>query len=172
MRTILFSLWMCAAAVAQQSKPADKPVTAVIKDASGQSVGKAVFSAAQPHGVKLDLDITHLPPGKHAFHIHQRPDCDASEEFNTAGLQYDPTGEMYGNDHHAAHSGTAAGDPGMTVDVDATGKGHLSMVFHKLTMGSDDRSLFNKNGTAIIFHAAPGAQGPTRIACGVILPPK
>ena len=27
-----------------------------------------------------------------------RHDCDQSEEFNTAGLQYDPTGEMYGND--------------------------------------------------------------------------
>jgi Cu-Zn family superoxide dismutase len=164
---------MCSGAAAQENRsgPAAKAVTVDIKDAKSQSVGKAVFSAAQPHGVKLDLTITNLPPGKHAFHIHQRPDCDQSEEFNTAGLQYDPTGEMYGNDKHAAHTGPAAGDPGTTVEVGSNGKGHLTLVFHKLTMGDDDHSIFAKGGTAMIFHAAPGAPGPTRIACAVIIRP-
>ena len=85
------------AAQENQSRPLTKSVTVDIKSANNQVVGKAVLSPAQPHGVKLDLNITNLPPGKHAFHIHQKADCDQSEEFNTAGLQYDPTGEMYGN---------------------------------------------------------------------------
>lgn len=160
-----------AIAQEKQSRPAPKSVTVDIRNASDQVVGKAVFSPAQPHGVKLDLSISNMPPGNHVFHIHQKPDCDQSEEFNTAGLQYDPTGEMYGNEHHKAHSGPAAGDPGTAVDVGSNGKGQLSLVFHKLTMGADEHSLFGKNGTAIIFHAAPGATGPTRIACGVILRP-
>ena len=168
MKILSIALLACAIAAAQSGSNTAKTAAAEIKDASGKTVGKAEFSAAQPHGVKLDLNITNLPPGKHAFHIHQLPDCDASEEFNTAGLQYDPTGEMYGNDHHAAHSGPAAGDPGTSVDVDSTGKGHLTTVFHKLTMDPGETSLFNKTGTAILIHAAPGAQGPTRIACGVI----
>ena len=149
-----------------------KSVTVDIKNGTGETVGKAVLTASEPHGVKLDLTITNMPPGKHVFHIHQRPDCDQTEDFNTAGLQYDPTGEMYGNEHHAAHSGPAAGDPGTTVDVDGNGKGHLTVVFHKLTMSDDDRSIFAKGGTAMVFHAAPGATGPTRIACGVIVRPK
>jgi Cu-Zn family superoxide dismutase len=155
----------------RHSRPAPKSVTVDIKNASDQVVGKAVFSTAQPHGVKLDLNISNMPPGKHIFHIHQKPDCDPSEEFNTAGLQYDPTGEMYGNEHHKAHTGPAAGDPGASVDVGGNGKGQLSLVFHKLTMGDDEHSLFGKNGTAMVFHAVPGAPGPTRIACGVILRP-
>jgi Cu-Zn family superoxide dismutase len=170
MRKILALAFVCLTILVRGAEV--KSVTVNIKNAEGKTVGQAVLSPAQPHGVKLDLTITNLPPGKHVFHIHQLPDCDASEEFNSAGLQYDPTGEMYGNEHHAAHSGPSAGDPGMAVDVDSTGKGRLSTVFHRLSMGADDRSLFNKKGTAIIFHAAPGAQGPTRIACGVILPPK
>ena len=68
-----------------------------IKDLKGQIVGTGVLSPASPKGVKLDLTITNLPAGNHAFHIHQKPLCEASEEFDTAGLQYDPTGEMYGN---------------------------------------------------------------------------
>jgi len=149
-----------------------KPVTVDIKNADGKLAGKATFSPATPHGVKLDLDITNLPPGAHTFHIHQKPECDASEEFETAGLQYDPTGEMYGNEHHAKGSGHSAGDPRMTVNVDANGKGRLDVVFPGLTMGDEDHSVFAKGGTAMVFHAAAGAKGPTRIACAVIVRPR
>ena len=150
----------------------EKSVTIDIKNLDGQSVGKSVLTPAQPKGVKLDLTITNLPPGDHAFHIHQKPICDASEEFDTAGLQYDPTGEMYGNADHKAHSGHSAGDPRSTVTVTADGTGHTTVVFPALTLGDDDHSVLANGGTAIMFHAAAGAKGPTRIACGVILRPK
>ena len=79
---------------------------------------------------------------------------------------------MHANEHHAAHSGPSAGDPRTTVNVGADGKGQLNVVFPKLTMDDDDHSIFAKGGTAMIFHAAPGASGPTRIACAVIVRPK
>ena len=166
------SLLTVSGGVAQEkhSRPAPKSVTVDIKNARTRSWGRRYFRRTGPRR-ETRLNITNMPPGNHVFHIHQKPDCDQSEEFNTAGLQYDPTGEMYGNEHHKAHSGPAAGDPGTAVDVGSNGKGQLSLVFHKLTMGDDEHSLFGKNGTAIIFHAAPGATGPTRIACGVILRP-
>src|SRR5690349_19816019 len=69
-----------AAAQEKSSRPVPKSVTVDIKNADNQVVGKAVFSPAPAHGVKLDLAITNMPPGKHFFHIHQRPDCDQSEE--------------------------------------------------------------------------------------------
>lgn len=154
-------------AAAQEAKPAPG-VVIDIKNAAGKTVGKGVFSPAEPRGIRLDLEITNLPPGDHAFHIHQKPVCDPSEEFDTAGLQFDPTGEMYGNAEHKAHSGHSAGDPQSTVKVGADGTGHASVVFPALTLGTDDHSVLANGGTAIMFHAAPGAKGPTRIACGVI----
>jgi Cu-Zn family superoxide dismutase len=158
---LLLSFMLVNAAMAQKA-------VIDIKNTEGQTVGRGVLTPAEPKGVKLDLTITSLPPGDHAFHIHQKPVCDAGEEFVTAGLQYDPTGEMYGNAEHQAHSGHAAGDPQTTVKVAADGTGHMTIVFPALTLGNDDHSVFANGGTAIMFHAAPGAAGPTRIACGVI----
>jgi Cu-Zn family superoxide dismutase len=144
------------------------PLKIAIRDLQGSNVGAATFSEVQGGGVKLELDIAGLPPGNHVFHIHQKPTCDPKEEFNTAGLQFDPTGEMYGNAEHHARSGPAAGDPHMGVDVGRDGVGHASVVFPKLTLSDDARSIVSGGGRAIVFHAAAGADGPTRIACGVI----
>ena len=149
-------------------KAAGQETVITIKDATGATVGKGVLSEAKPRGVKLDLDMKNFPPGNHLFHIHQKPVCEAAEEFTTAGLQYDPTGEMYGNEHHHAHSGPSAGDPRMSVNIDEKGSGHATVTFPALTLGDDDHSVFRNGGTAIIFHSAAGATGPTRIACGVI----
>lgn len=165
---------LLGAARAQEKDTRQSPQTVAIdiKNAQGQIVGKAAFSRTDPRGIKLDLDIKNLPPGDHAFHIHQKPICDASEEFDTAGLQYDPTGEMYGNADHKAHSGPSAGDPRTTIKIGADGTGHATVIFPALTLGNDSQSVFANGGTAIMFHAAAGASGPTRIACGVIVRPK
>src|SRR5262249_8819889 len=96
-------------------KKEDKPAKLVvdIKNLKGEIAGKATLSPAEPRGVQLVLEISNLPGGSHAFHIHQKPVCDPDHGFKTAGLQYDPTGEMYGNAQHAPHSGHSAGDPRM-----------------------------------------------------------
>src|SRR5512140_798742 len=150
---------LCCGAFSIRALPQRVPATAKtvrvdIRNADGKSAGTATFSAAEPRGVKLELDITNMPPGMHVFHIHQKPVCDASQEFNTAGLQYDPTGELYGNAEHHAHSGPAAGNPGSGVEVASDGTGRSTVVLPNLTLGDDAQSLFAKGGTAIVFHAA------------------
>ena len=159
---------VCLATCVAFAQPKHAPLTINIKGLDGGSVATATFTDAEAGGVRLDLNITTMPPGKHVFHIHQKPVCDAAEEFNTAGLQFDPTGEMYGNAEHHARTGSAAGDPHSGIDVTPEGKGHATFTFPKLTMGEDERSIVAGTGRAIVFHAAPGADGPTRIACGVI----
>jgi Cu-Zn family superoxide dismutase len=166
--TIACCLFLAGVALGQDSGARDKPHGIEIKNLQGQVIGKGTISAASPKGVKLDLRFTNLPPGSHIFHIHQKPVCDASEEFDTAGLQYDPTGEMYGSATHSGHGGHSAGDPRMSVDAAADGTGQATVTFPALTLGSDDHSVFYNGGTAIVFHAATGAKGPTRIACGII----
>jgi superoxide dismutase, Cu-Zn family len=157
---ILVVFWILPMAVfAQQETPPVKPVIVDIKNAAGQSVGTSTFSEAQPLGVELVLKIWDLAPGRHAFDIHQKGQCGAKEDFGTAGLQYDPTGEYYGKADHRAHSGPAAGDPRALLGVAANGTGHTTIVFPGLTQGNDSRSVFANGGTAMVFHAVSGAQG-------------
>lgn len=172
---VILSAAASLCAVAQNSLPrsaAAQPLTVSLKNGEGKVVGKAVFFPAEPAGVKLELTMTGFQPGKHSFHIHQKPICEGAEDFDTAGLRFDPTGEFYGDASHHAHSGPSAGDPGQEIEIGSDGNGHGTYVFPKLTMGSDDHSILRGDGTAIVFHSADNTQGPTRIACGVIQRPK
>lgn len=167
MRTaILLYSALCIGVVAQTRDAA--PVTVLIKNGEGKTVGNGVFSPVKDGGIKLDLKMEGFSPGKHSFHIHQKPICDAKEEFDTAGLRFDPTHEFYGDASHHAHTGPSAGDPGEIIEIDANGSGHGSYVFPKLTLGEDDHSIVRGDGTAIVFHSSDNTTGPTRIACGVI----
>lgn len=143
-------------------------VTVAIKNGEGKVVGNGVFSPVPTGGVKLDLTMTGFSPGKHAFHVHQNAVCDSKEEFDTAGLRFDPTHEFYGDSSHHAHTGPSAGDPGQEIDIAPDGTGHGTYLFPKLTMGDDDHSILRGEGTAMVFHSSDNTNGPTRIACGVI----
>jgi Cu-Zn family superoxide dismutase len=57
--------------------------TAVLKDASGKEVGKAVLTET-PSGVLIRLDLTGIPPGAHAFHLHAVGKCEPPD-FKSAG---------------------------------------------------------------------------------------
>jgi Cu-Zn family superoxide dismutase len=66
------SLWLtaslAAALLAAPAFAADK-ASAVLKDAQGAELGNATLTAT-PGGVLISLDLTALPAGDHAFHIH------------------------------------------------------------------------------------------------------
>jgi Cu-Zn family superoxide dismutase len=163
---ICLASWLCTAAQSAGSGP--QPLTIVIKNGEGKVVGRGVFSPVSSGGIKLDLSMNDFSPGKHAFHIHEKPICDAKEEFDTAGLRFDPTHEFYGDAPHHKRTGPSAGDPGEMIEIGPDGSGHGTYLFPKLTMGDDDHSILRGDGTAIVFHSSDNTNGPTRIACGVI----
>jgi Cu-Zn family superoxide dismutase len=157
---------VCTSATAPCSvgHPATKPVVIEIKNATGQSIGTATLTGAEP-GVRIKLDIKSLPPGEHSIHIHQVPKCEAPD-FKSAGPHF--MGAAGSHDH----SGAPAGDiPNFVLVVGADGTAQVSVVAPNVTLGRDDHSVFSNGGTALVIHAVSNSTdsgAPPRIACGII----
>jgi len=149
---------------------APPPAKATLLNPQGQKVGEATLTQT-PHGVKISLKVENLPPGVHAFHIHEKGLCN-SPDFLSAGGHFNPFGK-----HHGLKNpqGPHAGDlPNVTVGPD--GRGSLETVATLVTLKAGEKnSLFQPGGTSLVIHAGPdddmtdpaGNAGP-RIACGPV----
>jgi len=144
---------------------ADK-ATAVLKDANGKEVGKVTLIAV-PTGVLLDADLTAVPPGDHAFHIHAIGKCEPPD-FKSAGGHFNPEEDKHGLMNEA---GPHAGDL-PNIHVPENGKLHIEVLNQRVSLSD---GLLDDDGSAIVIHQGPddyktdpaGNAGP-RIACGVI----
>ena len=142
--------------------------SAVLKDASGKEVGRAVFTAT-PSGALLDLKLDGVPPGVHALHIHAVGKCDPPD-FKSAGPDFNPDQTKHGIMNS---EGPHAGDlPNIHVPPD--GKLEVEFLNPVVTI-SQEAALLDTDGTSIVIHAnaddyktdPDGNSGPG-IACGVI----
>lgn len=148
-----------------------------IFNVKGDLVGTATFIQT-PLGVKVDLKVQNLAQGEHMVHLHEQGKCDAPD-FKTSGNHFDPEEkddddhmQMHHKHEHGKHK--PAGDlPNIIVKQD--GKGNLTALLPKLTLGSGKNSLLKQGGTSILIHAGangkstiPNVDFKTRIACGVI----
>jgi Cu-Zn family superoxide dismutase len=120
--------------------------------------------------VLLRVSISGLPPGEHAFHIHETGRCEPP--FDSAGGHFNPAGKKHGL---LAPEGKHAGDlPNLHVPADGALKLEVLATEVMLAAGSAN-SLLDSDGAALVVHRdaddyrtdPAGAAGP-RIACGVI----
>lgn len=154
------SLLLCLSAPAL----ADDAI-ARLHNADGESVG-TVSLKSTPHGVLLTLRLAFMPPGVHAFHIHETGTCEPP--FTSAGGHFNPAGTEHGILNEA---GMHAGDM-PNIRASADGLVHTEVLNHVVRL---DDALFDDDGAAIVIHEGaddystdPAGNAGPRIACGVI----
>lgn len=147
-----------------------KPLKVTLNDAAGKAVGTATLTETKT-GISIALDLTGLPAGEHAIHIHQNAKCEAPA-FTTAGGHFNPTAMKHGLENPEGHH---AGDmKNFMVAADGTSK--AKVIDDAVTVADGPKSIFTGGGTALVIHAAPddmktdpAGNAGARIACGVIV---
>ncbi len=139
----------------------------------GEPLGTAVL-AGTPNGVLIIADLHGLPPGEHAFHIHERGECDPKGGFQSAGGHFHLPGQAHG---YLNPAGPHAGDmPNQFVSDNGVLRTHVINPRVSVRAG-DDGYLFDADGSAFVIHAGaddyrsqPAGDAGDRIACAVIEP--
>jgi superoxide dismutase, Cu-Zn family len=141
----------------------------VLKNSDGKAVGTAGLRETK-QGVLVSLQISALPAGLHAVHIHGTGKCEAPA-FTSAGGHFNPLNMKHGL---KSSDGPHAGDlPDLYVNKDGTGR--YEALMESITLSAGKTSVFDADGSAIVVHALPddnssdpAGNSGDRIACGVI----
>jgi Cu/Zn superoxide dismutase len=93
---------LCAAAVfvlmlggLAQAETVKAKLSLATEKGPGAKVGTVIFTDT-PQGLAVKTRLKGLPPGKHGFHVHEKPDCGPVEKDGksvpamAAGGHYDP----------------------------------------------------------------------------------
>jgi len=140
-------------------------VHATLVATDGASVGTVELQAT-PNGTLLRVDLHAMPPGVHAFHIHEIGRCEP--DFGHAGGHYNPEGVGHGFlDEGGFHVGDMP-----NLHIPDSGALEVEILNHQLML---DERLFDEDGASIMIHAGaddytsdPSGAAGARIACGVI----
>jgi superoxide dismutase, Cu-Zn family len=138
----------------------------------GEEIGQVIVVEAAD-GLLLRLQAHDLPPGWHAFHLHQSGQCEAPS-FKSAGDHYQPEKHSHGLLHK---EGPHAGDlPNIYVPAD--GKVVQEIHTGRLSL-SGEANILDEDGSAFIIHekaddylSQPSGAAGDRIACGMVQPGK
>ena len=157
-------LLVLTAACATVGRPA---ATATLTPTSGSTAqGTVRFVQLADGGVRVNVDLTGVPPGVHGFHVHENGNC--GDNGNAAGGHFNPTATPHGapdaDPHHAGDFGN--------VTADDNGRVQNEFTTRSITVEAGANSVV---GRAVILHANPDdlTTQPTgnaggRIACGVV----
>lgn len=145
---MVLSLNMALAPVS--AAPHRKSAEASIIDVSGSTVGRVVFSHNETSLLLVEVEVSNLEPGFHAFHVHAVGECDASsdEPFSSAG------------DHLTR--GGQADEIGQMPPLYAMANGRAWMTFETDTFDLGD--VFDTDGAAVIIHAASDSLEVTSVS--------
>ena len=146
-------------------------INKISTDGVGAPIGTILLKDSH-HGMMVTPNLTDLPPGAHAFHIHQNPNCGAAMKGGKkvaglmAGGHYNPTKVGHGKGMKHGHGMKPHGDlPDISAGADGTAtKGVMT----------DKVKVDQIRGRAIMIHrygtneAGKPKGGGARFACGII----
>jgi Cu-Zn family superoxide dismutase len=139
--------------------------TVQLINSEGKAIGSATITPAGK-GVNIRLRVQGLPPGQHAFHVHQTSSCQ-TPDFKSAGPHFNPTNKKHGFKNPEGHH---AGDM-QNFTVPSTGR--TAANFHNSDVTLDQATA--NGGTSLVIHAKaddmvtdPAGNSGDRIACGEI----
>lgn len=140
--------------------------TVTFNNAEGLETGTAILTPAN-EGLLIKLNLRNLPPGEHAFHIHENGVCDAAAKFESAGGHYNPDSDEHG--YHAPEGHHEGDMPNLTVLPDGT----LNTEIFNEEAELDE--MVADNGTALMIHekaddytTQPSGNAGGRIACAAV----
>ncbi len=167
-KPVFAALLLVAGLVVASPALAADTAHAVLKDKDGKEVG-TVDLTGTPSGVLMRLDLTAVPPGEHALHLHAVGKCEPPD-FKSAGGHFNPDETKHGL---LSDEGPHAGDL-PNIYVPESGKITIEALAPLVTL-SGERALLDDDGTAIVVHDGaddaltdPAGNAGDRIACGVI----
>jgi superoxide dismutase, Cu-Zn family len=161
--------------------PEAASATAGLVNADGSAVGVATFRRNDHGLITVQMQVTGLPSGDHAVHVHERGECAPGPDpitgevipFGKAGGHFDPeTTRNHGRPEHPAEHAHGGDLPVVSVGGDGRG----TLVFdtqNDLALDQGERSIL---GRSMVVHQngddyesePAGGSGP-RVACGVII---
>lgn len=142
--------------------------TVKMMNTEGEEVGEAKL-AQTPHGVLIQLNLSKVPAGVHAFHIHEVGECEPP--FESAGGHFNPSDKQHG---FLNGKGIHAGDL-PNIHVPQNGELTVEVLASEVSLQDGKNSLFDADGSALVIHEKaddyrtdPAGDAGSRIACGVI----
>lgn len=148
---------------------------AVLKDASGRTIGRALLSQGAT-GLVIRVEADGLTPGWHGMHIHAVGRCDAP--FTSAG------GHINHAEPKAPHGllnpqGPDDGDlPNLFADAHGHAEAEVFTSRARIASDGPGQWLWDDDGSALVIHAAvddhvsqPIGGAGARVACGEISRP-
>jgi superoxide dismutase, Cu-Zn family len=139
---------------------------AVLHPTQGQEVQGTIAFTQTPEGVHVKAEVSHLPSGSHAYHVHLYGDC-SGPQGKTAGTHFNFQGSSKAPPDNIDR---ITGDLG-NLEANADGKATAETVLEQATL----HGPYTIIGRSVVVHAKPndpssppmGAAG-SRLACGVI----
>jgi len=137
----------------------------------GASVGTVKFTDT-PKGLEVKTNLKGLPPGRHGFHVHEKPDCGPvvkdgkSLPALAAGGHYDPAkADKHTGPDKEGHLGDLP-----VLEVAANGTAKLTLMVKKAKAADFKyRSvIIHAGGDNYSDEPLPLGGGGARIACGYI----
>jgi Cu-Zn family superoxide dismutase len=164
------SVWLVSALTLALASPAFAVDTAsaILKDKDGKEVGRVALTKT-PSGVLLNVTLTGVSPGDHAFHVHAVGKCEPPD-FKSAGPHFNPDQTKHGvMNLEGPHSGDMP-----NLHVPDSGKLQVE-ILNTLVSLDEAAALLDEDGSALVVHAVaddyktdPAGNAGDRIACGVV----